>query len=162
MPIPEHFLEDVCKLKEHMENGGKLGWGPFRPKPVKDRIHVLKTVRVNGYHCASLEQIRILADALRVRVELVKSWNFWSGRCERTEGPYALQLETLKSLCDALDAALSLETLIEQCRNTLEKCPPLTEPIWADELQIDRLIASCRLALVRTRQTPCFRGNPEN
>ncbi|MER3423691.1 MAG: hypothetical protein C4293_11115, partial [Nitrospiraceae bacterium] len=67
------LLEDVCKLKEHMENGGKLGWGPFRPKSGKERVHVLKTVQVNGRSYSSPEQLSILADALRVRVELEKA-----------------------------------------------------------------------------------------
>lgn len=38
--------EDARKLKEHMENGGKLGWGPFRPKAVKECLHVIKSVRI--------------------------------------------------------------------------------------------------------------------
>jgi len=143
------LLEDVNKLKKHMENGGKLGWGPFRPKLVKECIYVLKTVRVNGYSYVNLEQIGILADALRVRVEFEKIWGFWAGRCERTPGPYSLQLQVLIAFCEALDGALSLETLIEQCRNALKKCPALAEPIGSDESQIERLIASGRLAMIR-------------
>ena len=35
------LYEDARKLKEHMKNGGKLGWGLFRPKPVKERLYVI-------------------------------------------------------------------------------------------------------------------------
>ena len=159
------LLEDVCRLKEHMEKGGKLGWGPFRQKSVKERVYVLKTVRVNGHSCSSLEDLSALADALRARVECKKAWGFWVGRCDKTQGLYALQLHALKGLCDALEGALSLETLIEQCRKNLQQCQPLGEPIWADESQVKRMIASFRLALanhakrlaveeIRTVETP--------
>ena len=46
--------EDACKLKEHMQNGGKLGWWLFRPKTVKDRLHVLRTVRIGGRPCSTV------------------------------------------------------------------------------------------------------------
>jgi len=143
------LLEDVCKLKEHMVNGGKLGWGPLRPKPVKERIYVLKTVRVNGQFCSNLEHLSILADALRVRVECEKAWGFWVGRSEKTQGPYALQLHALKALCDALGGALSLDDHIGRCRKLLQQCPSLAEPVWADASQIKQWIASCKLALAR-------------
>ncbi len=143
------LLEDVRKLKEHMESGGKLGWGPFRPKPVKERIHILKTVRVNGRFCSELEQFSVLADALCVRIECEKAWGFWAGRCDKAQGPYALQFQAIKALCEALDGALSIEELIRECRKTVLQCPSLGEPVWTDESQIEQLIASCRLASAR-------------
>ncbi|MEW6380701.1 MAG: AAA domain-containing protein [bacterium] len=142
--------EDACKLKEHMENGGKLGWwGPFRPKLVKERAYVLKTVRINGRSCSTLEHISVLADALYVRIACEKAWRFWAGRCKNIQGPYTLQLHRLKALYDALTSVLSIETLIEQCRKALQHCPHLGESIWTNELQVRKIIASCRLALDR-------------
>ena len=54
--------EDAYKLKTHAENGGKLGWGPFRPKVVKECIHIIKTVRINGRPCSTLDDFSTLAD----------------------------------------------------------------------------------------------------
>jgi len=141
------LLEDAGVLKDHLENGGRLGWGPFRPKLVKERIHVLKAVRMNGRSCTNLDHISVLADVLQVRVELEKAWGFWAGRCEKIQGPYALQLQALKAACDALDDSLSLTILIEQCRDALKQCVSLPEPIWTDESQIERFVASCKAAL---------------
>ena len=141
--------EDACKLKEHMENGGKLGWGPFRPKQVRERIYVIKTVRVNGRPCSAFDHFSLLADVLHVRLECEKAWDFWVGRSEKTQGPYTLQLHALKSLCDALESALSIEGQIEKCRETMRQCPAIREPVWSDESRIEMLIASCRLALAR-------------
>jgi very-short-patch-repair endonuclease len=146
------LLEDVCKLKAHMENGGKLGWGLFRPKLVKERIHILKTVRLNGRLCSAVEHFSVLSDVLRVRVECGKAWGFWVGWCDKTQGPYILQMQALKALCDALDSVLSLDGLIGRCRETLRQCLSIGEPIWADDSQVKQMIASCRLALVRHKK----------
>lgn len=143
------LLEDVSKLKEYIESGGKLGWSPFRPKLVRERVYVLKVVKLNGRTCSSLEQLSTLADMLRFLVELEKAWGFWAGRCENTQGPYALQLHALKALCDNLDDVLSLENLIERCHIALKQCQSLGETILADESQVQTMIASCRLALAR-------------
>lgn len=143
------LLEDVCKLKDHIKNGGKISWGPFRPKPVREFVYVLKEVRLNGRTCSSLEKLSTLADVLRVRVEFEKAWGFWVNQCEKIQGPYALQLQALKALRDNLNDVLSLEKLIERCHQALQQCQSLGEPILADESLIQKIIASCKLALAR-------------
>lgn len=144
--------DDARTLKEHMENGGKLGWGIFRPKPVKERLYVIKAVKIGGRPCSAVEHFSNLADALRVRIECEKAWGFWKGRSEKVEGPYALQLTGLKSLHDALENVLALEELIAKCREAISQCPGMGEPVWADEFQIERIASSCRLALARIRK----------
>jgi transcription elongation GreA/GreB family factor/very-short-patch-repair endonuclease len=144
--------EDAQKLKEHMENGGKLGWGLFRPKPVKERLYVIKTVKIGGRLCSTVEHFSTLADALRVQIECEKAWGFWKGRTEKVEGPYALQLASLKSLCDALENALALEDLLVKCREAIDQCPGMGEPVWADESEIERVVSSCSLASARIRK----------
>jgi len=146
------LYDDARKLKEHMENGGKLGWGVFRPRPVKERLYVIKTVRINGHPCSTAEHFSNLADAVHVRIECEKAWGFWKGRSEKVEGPFALQLISLKSFRDALEKALALEELIAKCRETISQCPGTGEPVWADESQIEMVVSSCRLALARIRR----------
>ncbi len=143
------LYEDARKLKEHMDNGGKLGWGVFRPKPVKERLYIIKTVQINGRPCSTVEHFSTLANALYVRIECEKVWGFWKGRSERTEGPYALQLTALKSLHDALENALALEELIAKCREAINQCLGVSEPVWIDESQVERVVSSTRLALAR-------------
>ncbi len=140
------LYEDACKLKQHMENGGGLGWGPFRPKAVKEHLHAIKIVRVGGHPCSTIEHFSVLCDALHVRVACDKAWGFWAQRSHKTHGPYALQLSMFKSLCDALGMVLSLDELIDNCRKVLHQCPDIGEPTWADESQVESLIASCQLA----------------
>ncbi|MFH0728681.1 MAG: AAA domain-containing protein [Pseudomonadota bacterium] len=144
--------EDARNLKEHMENGGKLGWGVFRPKTVKERLYVIKTVRITGRPCSTVEHFSNLADAVHVRIECEKAWDFWKGRSEKVEGPYTLQLIALKSLRDALQNALALEELIAKCREAITQCSGISELVWADESQVERVVSSCRLALARIRE----------
>ena len=160
--LPENMnirllFEDVGRLKEHVDQGGKLGWGPFRPRLVKENIHILKTVTLNGRPCASRESIQVLADVLHVCVELANIWNFWKGRSEKTRGPYALQLQALKGLCDVLDSVLSLEALVKAFRDTLRRYPAITEPQWSDESQVEGLLASFRLGLAHSRSQRAVR-----
>ena len=143
------LYEDGRKLKEHMEDGGKLGWGLFRPKPVKERLYVIKTVKIGGRPCSSVEHFSTLSDVLHVRIECEKAWAFWKGLCEKTEGPYTLHLISLKSLRDGLENVLTIEELIAKCREAIARCSEINEPVWADESQIERVVFSCRLALAR-------------
>ena len=146
------LYEDARKLKEHMENGGKLGWGIFRPRPVKERLYVIKSVKINGRPCSTVDHFSTLADALHVRIECEKAWGFWKGRNEKVEGPYTLQLTSLKSLREALENALALEELIAKCREAIRQCPGMGEPVWGDESQVERIVSSCHLALARIRK----------
>ena len=140
--------DDARKLKKHMENGGKLGWGwkLLRPKPVRDRFYVIKGVKIGGHSCSTVEHFTNLADTLYVRIECKKAWSIWEGRSERTEELYTSQLVELKSLHDALEKVLALEERIVKCREAINQFPGMDEPIWADEPQIERIISSCRLA----------------
>jgi very-short-patch-repair endonuclease len=146
------LYEDACELKKHIENGGKLGWGVFRPKLVKDKLYVIKTVRLSGRRCSTVEHFTCLADAVHVRIECEKAWGYWKGRQEKVEGSYALQVTSLKSLRDALENALALGERIANCREAIHQVPGLGEPIWADEAQVEKIITSCYLALARIRK----------
>ena len=141
------LYEDACTLAKHLENGGKLGWGVFRPKVVKERIHVVRDVQVDGRACATLDHFHTLTSALHVRNECEKAWGYWKGKVEQMHGPYRLQLASLKSLRDTLADALTLNGLIAKCQQAVDQCPGLREPIWADESQIESVVASCRHTL---------------
>ncbi len=146
------IFEDACILKYHMENGGKLGWGVFRHKRVKERLYIIKAVKIGGRQCTAVEHFSNLADALYVRIECEKAWGFWKGRNEEVEGPYTLQLAALKSMAKALEDSLKLEQLVLKCREAISRCSGIDEPAWADEFHVERIIASCRLALARIRK----------
>ena len=100
--------------------------------------------------------------ALRVSIECEKAWDFWVGRAEKFQGRYQLQVHELKRLCDALEKALSLEELTNECRERIRQYPAMDEPIWLNESQVKTVIASCRFALARQLKRECEREIPED
>jgi very-short-patch-repair endonuclease len=149
---PENLLKDADKLRAHLAGGGKLGWGPFRPKLVKDLLDVVKKVKVDGHPCRNAEDFATVANTLKVRVGIEKTWLLWSGKSERTERPLPLQLAALSALRDSLDKVLPLATKLANSKEKLRNFPALTEPDWNSPASLDRLVASCRLAEVRRRR----------
>jgi len=146
------LYEDAIRLKEHIASGEKLGWWLFRPKTVKDRRYVIESVKLNGRPCSLVEHFSVLVDALHVRIECGRAWRFWEGRLEKVQGPYVLQLKALETMRNELENVLSLDGLIEDCREAIGQCTEMGEPLWADESQTERVLASCRLALARIRK----------
>jgi very-short-patch-repair endonuclease len=149
---PENLRKDAGKLRAHLAGGGKLGWGPFRPTIVKDLLEVLKKVRVNGHPCRTADDFATLEETLKVRIGIEKTWQLWSGKCERTDGPLLLQLSALSGQRDALDSVLPLVGKLAKCKEKLRRFPALPEPDWNDLAGLDKLVASCRLAKARSRR----------
>ena len=123
--------------------------GVISAKPVKESLYIIK-------QCGSMDAPVTLSSISQIcgcacvfGIECEKVWGFWKGRSEKIEGPYTLQLITLKSLRGALENALALEELIAKCRETIKLCSGMGEPVWANESEIERIISSCRLALAR-------------
>src|SRR3990172_209673 len=60
--------EDALVIQNHLQSGGKLGWGPFRPEIVKPLRYIMKAIRVNGRKCNCLDNVSLLVDVLRVQI----------------------------------------------------------------------------------------------
>jgi very-short-patch-repair endonuclease len=149
---PEDLQKGAERVSAHLASGGKLGWGPFRPKAVKHLSHVIKGTKVNGNPCRSAADFATLAHALKVRVGVERTWQLWLGRCEPIRGPLPLQIASLSALREALDKVLPMGTKLSFCREKLRLFPSLLEPDWDDPTSLDKLVASCRLAMVRRRR----------
>ncbi len=142
-------FEDALTIKNHLSNGGKLGWGPFCPGIIKPVRYIIKTIRVNGHPCNNLERIVLLVDALRVRIELGQGWDFWSERSERPKGPYNLQFRAFVSLSDTLRDILLLEDKINHCKEALAQCGNPVQPVWHEESCLKTLAHTCLYALAK-------------
>jgi hypothetical protein len=135
--------EDTLIIKDHLSNGGKLGWGPFYPRILKPVRYIIKTIRVNGRLCNSLDSVSLLADALRVQIELAQGWHYWSGRAERPKGPYNLQFREFTSLCVTLRDILSLEQKLNHCKELLTQCRAPVQPLCYEESSLHKLAHTC-------------------
>lgn len=141
--------EDALVIKNHLSNGGKLGWGPFCPGIIKPVRYIIKTIRVNSRPCNCLENVALMVDALRVQIELGQGWEYWIGRSERPKGPYNLQFQALISLTDTLRDILSLVDKINRCKETLAQCRNLAQPVWYEESSLQKLARTCEYVLAR-------------
>ena len=149
---PKAVLVDAETLKEHLVNGGKLGWGPFRPKVVKDVVYILKNVKVNDCFCKGLDQVSLLVDVLRVQTELERGWNFWVDRTERATGPYSLQFREFESLTKALSETLSIKKMINQCKELLVQLGNFNVQSWHQESRLETITQTCIHLLARIRK----------
>jgi len=155
--MPEYInakavYEDALVIQNHLQNGGKLGWGPFRPETVKPVRYIMKTIRVNGRKCNCLDNVSLLVDVLRVRIELDLAWGHWTGRSERPKGPYSLQLRTLVVLTDTLRDILSHEDKFNECKKSFaQRRIPVQPVVWYEESSLQKLVQTCEYALARIR-----------
>ncbi len=157
LEIPEKsniniLYDDALKMKNHIENGGKLGWWIFRTKFVKEHLYLIESVRINGRPCTQIEDFSLLCNVLFVKAKLQKAWDYWLELDEKKSNHYALQLVELKSMCENLQNILFLEDEINKCRNDLRNCGLTTEPVWNDLSQIKMFIHSCQLVIVQNHK----------
>jgi len=144
---PNVMCRDAETLKNHLINGGRIGWGPFRSKVVKSVLYIIKFVRVNAQPCNNLERVSLLVDVLRFRIELDRGWNLWNERTKRAEGAFILQYRSFESLVSTLRDILSLGDKIKQCRDKLSGLGNLSEPTWHKEHYLQILIKTCAHAI---------------
>jgi len=85
---------------------------------------------------------------LTVQLVFENIWESWSGRHKKPHVPYAAQYKVIIELCEVLDNIFSIEPLLEDCRSILRKSS-VGEPIWSDVNNLEDLIASCEMALVK-------------
>jgi very-short-patch-repair endonuclease len=147
-----HVLTGAArKLKEHLQNGGGMGWGPFRPKVVRECLSILQDVRLNGIRCTSQEEFFTLCDILVLKSELDKIWSYWEKYAEKIDGPYSVQFAAIKSLCESLEQALLLDTQGEECRKLLKQYGVTFEPDWSKNEDIALLIGSCNFVVAQQK-----------
>lgn len=143
----QEALQDARILKTHLESGGKLGWGIFRPKIVKERKYLLERIQIDGKKCRSLESLLAIVNYLEIETSLNKAWSFWQGRSQRKDEPWQLQIPKLQHLLNLLDQAFSLQNLLQRCKENLILCK-IPEPIWHEKSQLEKTLVSCRCALL--------------
>lgn len=144
--------EDALVIRNHLSKGGKLGWGPFRPGVIKSIRYIIKKILVNGRRCNCSENVTLLVDALRVRIELAQAWEYWGGRSQKPGGPYNLQFRAFVFLSDTLRGILYLADKIERIKETLGRFQNIVQPIWHEESSLQKVARTCEYALATTRR----------
>jgi very-short-patch-repair endonuclease len=121
---------DALALLKHLEAGGGLGFGPFRPKLVKEGIYLIKRVRVDGHLCNKKEALRNLIEWIEIADHLNALRVHWSRCIEPHSGPFSEQFAEYQDLCGLLERALELKIRIEAIRQIISTIPGFVEPNW--------------------------------
>lgn len=119
-------------LLEHLKSGGRLGFGPFRPKTVKKGLYLIKEIHVDGYVCDRPEALVKLIEWIDVvdRIDILRTQ--WSVHTEPPEGPVTTQVAEYQDLCEPLEKALELYEKVACVKKLLVDTPAFPEPIWHD------------------------------
>jgi len=117
-------------LLRHLEHGRKLGFGPFRPKAVKEAIYLVNEVRVDGVLCDNPQSLRDLLEWIEITERLDELSKHWSPYAEIPKGTFPEQVAEYWDLCEPLDKALELHTMMENLRKLIRTIPGLPEPTW--------------------------------
>jgi very-short-patch-repair endonuclease len=135
-------------LLQHLEAGGRLGFGPFRPKVVKDGIYLIKQVRVDGQLCDKQKPLRNLLEWIEIADHLNALRVHWSKCIGPRAGHFSEQVAEYQDLCKLLERTLELKTKIEEIRQIISTIPGFLEPNWhelKDLLALQDAIEAVRL-----------------
>ena len=126
------LLHDARSLKGHFDAGGGTGFGPFKPKVLRDHGHFLGKVRVDGVECANNDALKKLIDYLTVEQKLDYIWSLWAGRVTRVNGPFPLQVAEISELQESLEKVILLYNLRDNALSCVKSIVGLVSPNWED------------------------------
>jgi len=124
---------DAILLLEHIEKGGRLGFGPFRAKVVKQCIYIINETSVNGCKCNKPQYLKNLIEWLTV-VEGIKNLEYyWSQQAETPTGNFVTMLAYYFDQKKYLENVLKLNDQIQHIRQTIKEIPGLYEIGWVNK-----------------------------
>lgn len=124
-------------LKKHFEMGKGLGFWIFKSRVVKDSLHLVESVTVNGKPCNNLQTLSQLTEWIEISKRTEKLSDLWKGITTPPMGSVALQCAAYRNLCKPIEQAVALHDRIEEVRRTCCDCLGIRLPVWhsQDEVQ---------------------------
>lgn len=117
-------------LLHHLEAGRWLGFGPFRPKVVREAKYLVAEVRIDGHLCKKPESLRRLINKIEVAEILNALRREWSRCTNPPSGTFTTQVAEYEDLCEPLEQALELHEQLEALKQMVSEIPGLLEPTW--------------------------------
>jgi very-short-patch-repair endonuclease len=138
----------AANLVQHLNDDGKLGFGPFRAKAVKEAMYLIREVRINGHLCDELQYLRELVEWLEVSEHLELLEQYWTPHIEPPSGPFDTQVAEYGDLCKLLEMALRLHQKVNALRQEIRVMPGVSEPEWHDLEQLRSLVKALQAILI--------------
>ncbi|OFV90777.1 MAG: hypothetical protein A3G76_11445 [Acidobacteria bacterium RIFCSPLOWO2_12_FULL_65_11] len=121
---------DAEDLRSHLEQGGRLGWGPFRTRTVKKSLYIVEGVLVGGRRCRTLEAVTDLAERLVQQERLKSLRGMWNSVCPLRGRTVVSVVAELEDLSEPLETALSLHEQASAVRATLNGIRDVSPLPW--------------------------------
>jgi very-short-patch-repair endonuclease len=122
----------IDALLAHLQAGRGLGFGPFKPKVLKDARVALGTVRIDGLEPVTVPALQRLRTWIDARIAADRARVGWSEeRRLADESAYGV-LTNLEELRPALDRVLAAEGCRADVVSMAVKMPGLPLPPWPD------------------------------
>jgi very-short-patch-repair endonuclease/Cdc6-like AAA superfamily ATPase len=119
-------------LKKHFVGGGGMGFGPFKPKALKQGSYLVSAVRVDGHLCNNLETIDQLLAYLDLEISVQVLRRNWDGISKTIPSSLIAAVASFHDYCEPLDDCLRLYEKMHQLRGVLDSFPALGAPKWDD------------------------------
>jgi very-short-patch-repair endonuclease len=126
-------------LLKHLEANGNLGFGPFRPKVVREALYLIKQVRIDGQLCSSVRPLQNLLEWIEVADHLNALRRHWSRYLQPESGSFAVQVGEYRDHSELLGKVLELQKKVSALREIVATIPGLTEPGWHDPADLRAL-----------------------
>ena len=137
---------DATSLLAHLRAGGKMGLGPFRPKPVRQALYVIREIRVDGRLCDGVNVIGELVEYLTVERAVDQLWDQWSVHVGRVNGPLGHRHAELDQNVGFLRRLNKVGVLLIQLKDRISGIPGISPPAWQDDASVVRLLKEIEAA----------------
>lgn len=136
-------------LLDHLKSGAGMGFGPFRPKVVKEGSFLAKSVRVNGRLCSSVDALRQLVNWIDLSDRLAALRARWAGIAEiQAEASAQAQLADLDALSARLEQVVALAGRTAPIKAIIDECAGCPEPQWYQPADLDSFLGAVEAAVV--------------
>ncbi len=126
-------------LSLHLAGGGSLGFGPFKPRPVRAAAPWLKVVTVDGAHPTTLSLLDALLAHLECAIAIDDLAASWGDRIRIDERSFAVTRGVVIELMERLEPTLALDSLRDAARMAVHALDGISEPVWSDPAELRRL-----------------------
>ncbi len=145
-PNLKHFA-DAKELRDHLKEGGRMGWWLLRPQVVKRTLHVAEDVMVNGRACDNVESLTEFIDFIEAVRQIKHIWSLWKDKAEKKESSYSLQVAELKEHVEALESVIDIESHLQRAKSACAAISGLGACAWHEPNERKLLTQCCDAAL---------------
>ncbi len=145
----KNVYSDASKLRDHLKNGGKLGFLFIKPQIVKRNAYLFKDVKIGGHFLRNQEDFSLLCNVLNAKIAVENVKRVWGVKIKNDLPNYiSVTLSEIRTQYNYLLEIFSMKKLIDSYRESIfVYFRKANEPNWIDLDDVERFINSCDLAL---------------